>query len=359
MSVSPNKTEYMPLSYHQQDFSKTNGNITKTADGYVEMTLGSKKNQRQPSIDAGSHSEDHSAAGVGKRKTSSAGTTKKTVSQPITINQTTSSSQVIKNSSSPMSISSLLGRKSSTNTPPKMHLPLTSWSNSSYSSLPRQRNRRDSQNSKDNSSSSSVTTPSSSSTIFPLSLNSPSSPMRPQSKTETPSSIKLPSNLFSALYKATSSNKGSASAKPATTNTTKPLPPNSDDYTMMDFEKPKPKPKDTSEYVNYAPAATATVTPVISVVTPTTVVTQAPLVTPEVDDYALMEPDMYETAKVTTCPVKSVSSDGVTSPLITHLSSIGIRENQSMLFRPIREDSKTAGSSPTMDMVARKSECEY
>lgn len=333
----------MPLSFRQPDPSRINGNVSKTPDGYVEMTLGNKKNQRQPSIDAGIQNEEPSTGGAKKKSTISA---KKTVSQPITITQTTSSSQVTKNSSSPLSISSLLGRKSSTNTPPKMHLPLSSWNTSSYSSLPRQRNRKDSQNSKDNSSSSSVTTPSSSSTIFPLSLNSPSSPLRPQTKTETPSSLKLTSAIFNTIYKG-SSKSSSAASKPATNH----------GYTMMDFEKTKLKPVDTSEYVNYAPAVTATVNPV-SIVTPATVVTQAPIVTPEADDYALMEPDICETAKVTTCPVRSVSSDGVTSPLITHLSSIGIQENQSMLFRPIKEDSKM-GSSPTMDMLSRKSECKY
>lgn len=124
---------------------------------------------------------------------------------------------------------------------------------------------------------------------------------------------------------------------------------------MMDFEKTNPKPKDTSEYVNYAPAVTTTVTPV-AIVTPPTVVTQAPIVTPEADDYALMEPDFCEAARVT---VKTVSTDGVTSPLITNLSSIRIQENQSMMFRPIKEDTKALWSSPTSDIVSRKSECKY
>lgn len=347
MSVSPNRTDYMPLNFIQQNSSKVNGNVSKTPDGYVEMTLGNKRNQRQPSIDAGSHNEE--TGSVGSKKKPTANTTK-TASQPITISQTTTSSQMTKNSSSPLSISSLLGRKSSTSTPSKMHLPLSSWSTSPYSSLPRQRNRKDSQNSKDNSSSSSITTPSSSSTIFPLSLNSPSSPLRPQNKTETAASLKLPSAIFNAIYK--NSNKAATSTKPIT----------NEDYTMMDFEKPNPKSKDTSEYVNYAPAftnpVTTTVTPV-AIVTPATVVTQAPIVTPEADDYALMEPDICEAARVTTCPVKSVSSDGVTSPLITNLSSIRIQENQSMMFRPIKEDSKAMESSPISDMISRKSECKY
>lgn len=346
MSVSPNRTDYMPLNFFQQNSSKVNGNVSKTPDGYVEMTLGNKKNQRQPSIDAGTHNDDTVAGGAKKKSGANA---MKTVSQPITISQTTSSSQIVKNSS-PLSISSLLGRKSTSSTPSKMHLPLSSWSTSPYSSLPRQRNRKDSQNSKDNSSSSSVTTPSSSSTIFPLSLNSPSSPLRPQNKTETPSSLKLPSAIFNAIYK--NSNRASASSKP-NTNT-------NDDYTMMDFEKTNPKPKDTSEYVNYAPAVTNPITTAVTpvaIVTPAAVVTQAPIVTPEADDYALMEPDFCEAARVTTCPIKSVTSDGLTSPLITNLSSIRIQENQ--LFRPIRDDAKTMGSSPTSDMVSRKSECEY
>lgn len=333
----------MPLSFFQQDPSRINGNVSKTPDGYVEMTLGNKKNQRQPSIDSSGHNED-SISGGAKKKTTMSSTAKKTASQPITITQTTNSSQVTKNSS-PLSISSLLGRKSSTSTPPKMHLPLSSWSTSPYSSLPRQRNRKDSQNSKDTSSSSSVTTPSSSSTIFPLSLNSPSSPLRPQTKTETPSNLKLPAAIFNALYKG--ANKTPTSSKPTT----------SEGYTLMNFEQIKPKPKDTSEYVNYAPAVTCPVTTLtpVSVITPATIITQAPIVTPEVDDYALMEPGVCDTARVTTFPAKSVSSDGVTSPLITHLSSIGIEENQSM-FRPIKEDSKMTGLSPTSDLMFRKSE---
>lgn len=344
LSVSPNRNDYMPLSFFQQDSSKVIGNGSKIPEGYVEMTLGNKKSQKQPSIDTPtSNNEDSSSVGA-KKKTTLTTTANKTVSQPITITQTTSSSQVIKNPSSPLSISSLLGRKSSTNTSPKMHLPLSSWSTSPYSSLPRQRNRKDSQNSKDNSSSSSVTTPSSSSTIFPLSLNSPSSPLRPQTKTETPSSLKLPSAIFNALYKGSS--RASNSSKPPPTTSA------SEDYTVMDFETTKPKSKDTSEYVNYSPAVTSHG---ISIVTPSTVVTRAPIVSPEVDDYALMEPGICDTPRVT-LPVRSVLSDGVTSPLITHLSSIGIEENQSMLFRPIKEDSKMAGSSPTSDVISRKSD---
>lgn len=335
----------MPLSFFQQDSTKINGNVSKTPDGYVEMTLGNKRNQRQPSVDSSSHNEDAQLGGA-KKKTTVTTTAKKTVSQPITITQTTNSSQV-KNSSSPLSISSLLGRKSSTtSTPPKMHLPISSWNTTSpYSSLPRLRNRKDSQNSKDNSSSSSVTTPSSSSTIFPLSLNSPSSPLRPQTKTETPSSMKLPSALFNAFYKG--NNKATASSKPIT----------NDGYAVMDFERSKPIQKDTSEYVNYAPAVSATVTSPLIAGTTTVITPQAPLVTPEADDYALMEPASCETAKMTTLPVKSVSSDRVTLPLITHLSSIGIEENQSMMFRPIKEEFKMTGSSPTSDM--RKSEGRF
>lgn len=345
--VSLNTMERLP-----GNLSRINGNVSKTPDGYVEMKPGNKKNQRLPTL---GHNEDCVSAGGKKKTTMTTTAAKKTVSQPITITQTTSSSQVTKNSSSPLSISSLLGRKSSTNTPPKMHLPLSTWNTSPYSSLPRQRNRKDSQNSKDNSSSSSVTTPSSSSTIFPLSLNSPSSPLRPQTKTETASTVKLPTAILNALHKGSNSKVFSAN------NTTKPIA--NEDYTAMDFETTKTsKSKDTSEYVNYAPAVTTLVSTVvtpISVVTPATIVAKAPIVTPEIDDYALMEPGVCETARVTTFPVKSVSSDGVTSPLITHLSSIGIEENQSMLFRPIKEEAKMAGSSPTSEIASRKPESEY
>lgn len=153
-----------------------------TPDGYVEMSLG-RGHHRQSSLDSAQIVEDYANMSVGKKR--STRKKDKTRSQPINIQNPQKSGA----SSSPRY--ALLGRKYSTGTPPTMHLPLTE---SSFASLPRR--RRD--DSKD-SSSSSVNTPSSSSTIFPISLNSPSSPLK--------------------------------------------APPS--DYTPMDFDK--------SEYVNYNP----------------------------------------------------------------------------------------------------------
>ncbi|KAJ8959222.1 hypothetical protein NQ318_022484 [Aromia moschata] len=331
ISTSPKNNDYIPLNAE---------NPAKTPDGYVEMTLGNKKHQRQSSLDSNQiprGNEDYTNMSLG----SGGATSKKkpirkekTRSQPISIAATTTSSQVTKNSSSPISISSLLGRKSSTGTPPRMHLPIASWATSPYSSLPRQRPRKDSHNSKD-SSSSSVTTPSSSSTIFPMSLNSPSSPMKPPSKAETPVGLKIPAAILNAFYKP---NKASAGAK------TKP----SDDYTVMDFETARSKPgkaeEPSSDYVNYAPAARTTAR---SSYKPENM-DETP------GDYAVMKPGAVEPAKVMTLPAKISASAISTSPLVNHLSCVGIDEGQAMCFRPIKEDRLGSISPRPGDTVPTK-----
>nr|XP_023017350.1 insulin receptor substrate 1 isoform X1 [Leptinotarsa decemlineata] len=293
---SPKNSDYMPLSFFQQDQAKT-------PDGYVEMTLG-KKHQRQSSLDSNhinaGGNEDYLNMSIGPKKKPVK--KEKAMSQPISIHPTTSS-QVTKNSSSP--ISSLLSRKSSGGSSPKMHLPLSTWS-TPYSSLPRQRARKDSRD----SSSSSLTTPSSSSTIFPMSLNSPSSPMKP-AKIETSSALKFPATLLNAFYK--NNNKTNSS---------------SNDYAPMDFEiRKNGKENNPSDYVNYAPAVDRTV------------------VDDPMSDYAMMQPGTSEPSKVSPLRPVSGSYESGTSPLIGHLSMIGIKESQSMCFRPIKEDPKTLSMS--------------
>lgn len=230
VSVSPS-SDYMALGF-PQDRNRTESQ-SKTPEGYVEMTV--KSHHRQSSFDSAQIHNTDSYANMSLGQTSSKkkqARKEKTVSQPIYIypNATTSSST--KSSSSPMSVSSLLGRKSSSGTPPRMHLPL-----SPYSSLSLERQRKNSHsNSKDNSSSSSVTTPSNSSTIFPLSLNSPSSPMKPL-KTETPVAFKVPAAILNAFSKT--------SKQPVPKSTS------NDDYTVMDFED-RSKPVMESNHSDYA-----------------------------------------------------------------------------------------------------------
>ncbi|XP_018563090.2 insulin receptor substrate 1 isoform X2 [Anoplophora glabripennis] len=329
-SVSPKNGDYSPLNLYSQDSAKPSENQTKTPEGYVEMTPGSVKHQRQSSLDStqvirGNEDYTNMSLGLGAAKKKMIAKKEKARSQPISINSTTAGSQVTKNSSSPISVSSLLGRKSSTGTPPRMHLPISSWSTSPYSSLPRQKPRKDSNSNSKDSSSSSITTPSSSSTIFPMSLNSPSSPMKPPSKTETPSALKLPAALLNAIYKT---NNKSAVARPA-----------AEDYTVMDFETNKNKSVKMddipSDYVNYSPAAK----------TPIVIPSKVELMDETPGDYAVMKPGMIE-ARTMNLPLQNTSSSGNTSPLVIDLSCIGIDETQAKVFRPIKEDVRLGSSSP-------------
>lgn len=241
---SSSSMDYMEMDMHNSRIHENEPQ--QTPDGYVEMTLGPKTNhQRQSSLESGNGNADYANMNCGsasrkkERKTSKK---EKARSQPITIQTTASQGNL---SGSP--IYTPVCRKFSTGTPPKMFLPLTGANISPFSSLPRQKSSNARRDSKD-SSSSSLTTPSSSSTIFPISINSPSSPVKPQ-KSENPVTMKIPQAVVNIKYKS------------------------SDDYIMMDFEKNK-KP-DTSEYVNFNPA--------IKTVT-------APIAKDEFDDYAIMKP---------------------------------------------------------------------
>lgn len=280
-----NSMDYMEMDMHN---SRVHENEMQQAnDGYVEMTLGPKTNhQRQSSLESGNGNADYANMNCGRKKERKTCKKEKTRSQPIAI-QTTTSSQGNLNSGSPMYTP--VGRKYSTGTPPKMFLPLTGANVSPFSSLPRQKSNNARRDSKD-SSSSSLTTPSSSSTIFPISINSPSSPEKPQ-KTETPVTMKIPQAVVNIKYNKTP-------------------PPPTDDYIMMDFEKNKKQ--DTSEYVNFNPAVKPAV---------------APIAKDEFDDYAIMKPGTTTAAKLDAKP-------------------------KSLGFRPISESKDDLATSPKPGDIA-------
>lgn len=261
-SSSPRYTDESPMEgcvdYMEMAYQSSN-HKPAAVDGYVEMSLGKQNvnHNRQSSYEGNrglpDPQEDYADMSMGSSRRNGnerRGNKKdKTTSQPISIQTATTSSQFAKNSNSisPIYSSFHIGRKYSTGTPPKMYLPLTNSDLNSYSSLPRQRSRKNSRRDSKDSSSSSVTTPSSSSTIFPISLNSPSSPLKPGNVARTPDSsstnnIKIPTAIINVKYN-----------RPSFSHNTRPQ--SVSDYTVMDFDpKPKATP-DTSDYVNYNPAA--------------------------------------------------------------------------------------------------------
>ncbi|XP_028135100.2 insulin receptor substrate 1-B isoform X1 [Diabrotica virgifera virgifera] len=309
-SSSPRNNDYLSMNFSPQD-------NPKTPEGYVDMSLG-KRHQRQGSLDGnqvnGGGNDDYLNMSIGPKKKVTKN--QMVMSSPISIHPTTTS-QATKHSSSPISISSLLSRKSSTGTSPKMHLPISSWT----SSLPRNRARKDSKD----SSSSSVTTPSSSSIIFPMSPSSPLKVIKP----ETPPLNPKPSaSVLNSLYK------------------TGTRQPSSDDYAIMGFDSGRnERDKENSDYVNYSAAVSNKIdsNPKKGSLFSTTSdyacmqsSSDYALMQPS-SDYALMQPS------TTTAEVTDRRESLDTSPLIGHLSLIGIKESQSMCFQPIKEDS---GSSP-------------
>ncbi|XP_031354400.1 insulin receptor substrate 1-like isoform X5 [Photinus pyralis] len=331
-----NSMDYMDMGYH----SRITENKPTTVDGYVEMSLGRQtaNHQRQPSLESAKsdHNEDYTDMSLGttsrknERRTSKKD---KTASQPILIQAVTTAAHFPKNSSSisPIYSSFQIGRKYSTGTPPKMYLPLSSSDLNSYSSLPRQRSRKNSRRDSKDSSSSSVTTPSSSSTIFPFSLNSPSSPLKPCASMKTPEvsgNIKIPAAIMSVKYN-----------RPST------KPNNSADYTVMDFDRAK-KSMDTSDYVNYNPATSS-----------------VSKCNTSGGDYAIMRPGTLEIVQPTTEPKISIP---VSSPsaLTSQLSSMVLGKSAlnydfgmagARCFLPIseaRDDSRLLNMSPRPGDVA-------
>ncbi|XP_060522880.1 insulin receptor substrate 2-B isoform X2 [Cylas formicarius] len=311
-SVSPQHSDYTPLGFGAQV------KITDRPEGYVEMTPGVSLAHQQRQASYNNDMGDYlNMSGVVSSKPA-----KKERSQPISI-QTTSNNQTAKNSS-PISITSLLGGKPlPSGTPPRMHLPLYSYTSSPYSSLPRQKSRKNS-GSKDSSSSSVTTTPSSSSTMFPLSLNSPNSPA---SKTNTPTIYKVPPSILNIAHKV---------GKTA-------------DYAIMDMDGAKPaaavaKSDDISDYVNYCPGPPAA---------PKTPILQK-CVDDSAGDYAIMKPGkITEGQRSMTLPRMRGPKSGIASPLAAHLSHVGLNEH-SEGFRPITEKDERMSSPKPADQVPSK-----
>lgn len=328
-SSSPKYNDDSPLDvcmdYLDMGFQNCRSTQNKNSkDGYVEMSLGKQNinHQRQSSFENGrtlsDSNDDYTNMSVGSNKKKERRTSKKekTRSQPIQIQNPSSSisSQFPISSGSSISpvYSSLhVGRKYSTGTPPKMYLPISSSGSDSYSSLPRQRTRKNSRRDSNNSSSSNVTTPSSSSTIFPISLNSPSSPIKSESSSAS-SGIKIPTAVINLKYKKANNNS---------------------DYTVMDFDRCS---KDESDYVNYNPVKCNRVE--------------------QNHDYAIMRPGSLEVTKSSEIKTKIPISSP--SALSTQLSSMVLSKsglnydldvNGARCFIPIsetREDSRFGAASP-------------
>lgn len=156
----------------------------KAPEGYVEMSWSRNKSQKKSSVEgAKSENEDYlNMSGGNTNKQNKKGNRRdrnRHSSQPIAIQASNKDIQT-----SP--VFPFYARKSSAGTPPKVpcFLPLnstTSPTSSPFSSLGRNRgNKTARRDSKESSTGSGLTTPSgSSSTIFPLNLNSPSSPIKP------------------------------------------------------------------------------------------------------------------------------------------------------------------------------------
>ncbi|XP_075238447.1 insulin receptor substrate 1 chico isoform X7 [Lycorma delicatula] len=150
----------------------------KAPYGYVEMTVGNSKPMRKSSLDNFKVGEQDymNMSGGKKEHKGSRKERNRYSSQPIAIQSTSTKEQTL--STSP--VFTFVGRKHSTGTPPKVpsYLPLgnfsTSPSSSPYSSLQRRTRKTPSRRESKDLPSSGSSTP-----IFPFSLNSPSSPMKP------------------------------------------------------------------------------------------------------------------------------------------------------------------------------------
>ncbi|XP_076272148.1 insulin receptor substrate 1 chico isoform X2 [Rhynchophorus ferrugineus] len=326
---SDHNSDYLDMSGKNRRSDRTGSFSSQMSSSpYFDMAVNAQ-HHRQSSLDGNSNVDSEygdylnmSAINLNATSLFSANK-KKDRSQPITI-QNTSSNQTAKNSS-PLSISSLLGiRSSPTSNTPKMNLPLTS-----YSSLPRQKSPRKMMNtngSKSNSStSSSVTT--SSSLIFPLSINSPSSPQESsQAGTPSGSGMKVPVSVLNVPYKSNSRRN-----------------PNEDDYAMMDFEPNKELnmiAKEESPYMNYCPPGAQAPKAQVTVVSPS-----------DEGDYAIMKPGNVA-AKSTTLPrTKNSKVTGSPSTLLTHLSSVALSDRPNLGFKPIREKDERVQSPKPADQV--------
>ncbi|XP_018322097.1 insulin receptor substrate 1 [Agrilus planipennis] len=340
LSGSPSSSSglSMDMGFHNCPHTRSESKPSPmNTDGYVEMSIGKQNaHQRQSSLDSAKVTLDNGdysdMSGSSKRKEKRGSKKESKKSQPISIQPSTASSQYQypKNSSSisPVYSSLHIGRKHSTGTPPKMHLPLFSSSSGSYPSLPRQRVKKNNHKDSKDSSSSSLTTPSSSSTIFPISLNSPSSPIKPYSSTRTPETqgiIKLPSAIINIKYNPVS--KGAFCSK--------------DDYTIMDFEKCRTNNSNSkeSDYVNYNPAQNSKEK-------------ERPM-SDNVSNYAVMKPGASEISQQN--DRKVVTKLSSPSSLTPQISSLDLSMTGNRCFRPItepRDESNVESVSPKPGDVA-------
>lgn len=301
----------------------------RTVAGYVEMSWSASKPFRKSSLESVkvSNTEDYlnmgggSLSGHKRERRGSRNDRNRYSSQPITIQSTNVGSDLT--STSP--VYTFAGRKHSTGTPPKIppsFLPVNSYGGSSspssspFSSLHRRQRKQPRRESKDqNSNSSALTTPTgSTTTIFPFSLNSPGSPMKPfpQSSKEEHESSKCPVDATSGTVKITGSSMKE-------TNT--PV--------MRRNVAMKP---DDGEYVNYSPRASREL--------------------PSDQDYTVMnpidtspEPERKVSVSSTTTP--AVSESVKTKPVdrlvndITNLSLV----TQSSVVVPVPSGSRTIDTS--------------
>ncbi|XP_026294593.1 serine-rich adhesin for platelets isoform X2 [Frankliniella occidentalis] len=204
-----NNEDYMDMSFKPRKTSISESkdlNRPTATDGYVEMgwkpsNESEVEKPRKSSLDSprSTSNDDYmlmsgGSGSLSRNRRERKGSTKRERnqlrSQPINIQQTQQN------------------RKMVMDTPPKAppgFLPLAtslesqSPSTSPFSSLGRNRNRKSSKDS--SSTASDLTTPTgSNSTIFPLSLNSPGSPLKPFSS-DSPSGVTVPSTSFDKLEK--------------------------------------------------------------------------------------------------------------------------------------------------------------
>ncbi|KAK3911761.1 Insulin receptor substrate 1 [Frankliniella fusca] len=203
---APNE-DYMDMSFNSRKTSVTeikDQSKSNATDGYVEMgwkpTESEAEKPRKTSLDSprSTSNEDYmlmseGSSSLNRNRRERKGSTKKERnqlrSQPINIQQTQQNRKMV---------------DSRPKAPPGF-LPLTtslesqSPSSSPFSSLGRNRNRKSSKGSP--STASDITTPTgSNSTIFPLSLNSPGSPLKPFT-TDSSSGPTVPSTSFDKLEK--------------------------------------------------------------------------------------------------------------------------------------------------------------
>ncbi|PSN55127.1 hypothetical protein C0J52_01863 [Blattella germanica] len=275
--TSPIQEEYMDMSRPSDEgYGSSISTSARTApvdtpqpkkppEGYVEMawTGGSKPSQRN---------EDYmniafEGRGNSKRKDKRKG---RYSSQPIVIQagENDSSKQQSSSTSPVFSLSGFVGRKQSSGTPPKVappaFLPLSHAPNSSPGSSPSSSLRRSKShktNRRDSSENTGLTTPTgSTATIFPFSLNSPGSPMKPfpgqqhqQNDLNYDTARKCPVDATSGTVRLSypfSPESTPTTPDSSSSSSEQPTPVNAE--SVNDLNKPEDSARN-HDYVNYSP----------------------------------------------------------------------------------------------------------